>query len=337
MGEPDPRTLDFSSNVSPLGPPAAVRRYLKGHLDMLDTYPDPDSGHLRADLQRYTGVDSRCIIAGNGATELIYNFCQAFVRTGMPVLIPVPAFGEYEAAARLHGARVRFLRTSDLESDLGRLLQRIPERGCVFLCNPNNPTGALLPGRSVAEIIRTAAARSTLVFVDECFIELVPRSDESVLGLVPECGNLCVLRSLTKSFGLAGARIGYALGPRDMMRTMGRIKIPWSVSGIAQRAASVALSDPDHVRRARRLIRTESEFLYGRISDMSGFECYVPAANFMLIRTRLQSKTIQRRLLRRGILVRDCSSFRGLDGHHIRIAVRTRRENERLIGAMSNI
>ena len=333
---PDSRILDFSSSISPIGPPPSVKARLKKRLDTYWTYPDPDSKKLREALQQYTGVAASQIVAGNGATEIIYNFCQAFV-SGTAVLIPVPTFGEYEAASRLHGGKVAFFKTMNLNHDLAEFTRSIPARGCVFLCNPNNPTGALVTAKNMKQIIRAAEKKSALVFVDECFIELATEPDASVSKLVARCKNLLVLRSLTKSFGLAGMRVGYALGSPSIIDTLNRIKIPWNVSGPAQEAARAALAGKSYIGRARRMIRGERAFLQEQISGIEGFACVDTDANFILVRTRLRSATVQRRLLKSGILVRDCSSFRGLAGNFVRIAIRTRGENKKLIRAMGKI
>lgn len=332
-----PGAIDFSSSVSPAGPPPAVRRYLRRALADASAYPDPESGLMRAGLARYAGVPASCIVAGNGATELIYCFCRAALRPGSPVLIPAPTFGEYEEAARLRGCRVSFLRTDSMAGDIDRLVARIPARGCVFLCNPNNPTGELLRRADVVRVADAAAARSSAAFVDECFIDLASEPAESVASLAARRDGLFVLRSLTKSFALAGLRAGYGVCTRRAAAAVHRVKVPWSVSGLAQGAAAAAVADAAHLRRARRMVRREAGFLRREISRIPGFECRRTDANFMLVRTRLASRTVRRRLLAEGILVRDCSSFRGLGGRHIRVAVRARADNRRLVGAMRRV
>lgn len=330
------KILDFSSNISPIGPPPGVKKYLKNNLDSIKTYPDPDSRSTRKNLRQYTGIPESQITVGNGATEIIYNFCHAFLQK-RPVLIPIPTFGEYEAASKLYGAKISFFKTMNLNDNLDIFVKQIPKDGCVFLCNPNNPTGVLTKKNDIKRIVASAAEKSSLVFVDECFIELVPRSDESVSGLIRQYPNLLVLRSLTKSFGLAGVRVGYAMGSKEMIDILNKIKIPWNISGPAQRAADIALHHTSYIDKAKKTIKKESEFLQSKISEINGFEYHDASANFILIKTRHRAKTIQKKLLKYDILVRDCSSFRGLDGNYIRIAVRTRDENRQLIKAMKKI
>lgn len=328
----NPRMLDFSSNVNPLGFPSRVQTAFK-NLSQVPVYPDPDSAELRSGLQQYTGVKKDQIVVGNGATEILYNFCAAFLRK-QRVLIPVPTFSEYESAARLNNARLYFFKTMDLNQNLPEFQDAMSKKACVFLCNPNNPTGAILNRKKVLQVIESAHDKSVMVFLDECFIELVPDGNESVASYVNEFDNLFVLRSLTKSFGLAGLRVGYGLGSKKTIEILQRIKIPWNVSWIAQKSSVKALSDKSHLPKTLDLIRKESKFLRDTVSKIKGFTCYNSATNFILIKSVMPSDQVRCKLIKRNILIRDCSTFRGLDNHFIRIAVRTHKENLKLVEAL---
>lgn len=332
--KPSPDILDFSSNINPLGFPPLVRRYLKKKLGEIAMYPDADARMLRKNLQWYTKVPASQIVVGNGATEIIYNFSQAFLSKKTPVLIPAPTFGEYEAATKLAGSKILFFKTMNLEAELGKFIKKIPKKGCVFVCNPNNPTGTLLSKTKLQKIIQDSQKKSTLVFVDESFIELVPDSEESVIQLVKKHDNLFVLRSMTKSFGLAGIRVGYGISSKQIISVLDRIKIPWNVSALAQHAAGAALCHSFYLDKAKKLIKKESKFLINKISNIEGYNCHDSATNFILIKTRSKSKILQEKLLKKKILIRDCSTFRGLNDHYIRIAVKIRKENEKLIKAL---
>ena len=348
--------LDFSSNVSPLGPPpaaaAAMAAAAAGRAG--SEYPDPESSRLRAALASYVGAGSASNIAvGCGATEIIYDFCRAFAaRRGARVLVQAPTFAEYEAAARLGGAVPSFFPSMDLGADASRFAEAVPRGGCAFVCTPNNPTGAALGRRQVLEIASAAADASAMLLVDECFAELAdcgpsgrPCTAESASVAAVRRPNMVVVRSLTKSFGLAGARVGYAVGAARTVRALSRIKVPWTVSGPAQAGAIEALRHPGHVERARHLVSRERARLVSEVGRIDGFACVGrPQANFVLVRTRRPSADVRSALERRGILVRDCSSFRGLgrggsgySAHHMRVAVRTAGENKRLVCALRRI
>jgi len=326
------KLLDFSSNVNPLGFPSKVKDVLK-NVSHVSVYPDPNSNELRTSLQKYIGISKNQIIVGNGATEIIYNFCAAFLRK-QKVLIPIPTFSEYESAAKLNGSMPYFFKTMDLNQNLSEFQDAISTNNCIFLCNPNNPTGILVKKRNMLKIIESAYDKSAMVFLDECFIELVPSGNESIVSHMKEFDNLFILRSLTKSFGLAGLRIGYGLGSKKMIEVLQKIKIPWNVSGIAQQSSIKALSDKSHLSKTLNVIRKESKFLTDSISKIKGFTCYRSDTNFILIKSKIKSNQIQNRLLKKNILIRDCSTFRGLNDNFIRIAVRTHKENLHLIEAL---
>jgi threonine-phosphate decarboxylase len=329
--------LDFSSNINPLGPSPKVLKTIKNQLNKLQIYPDSESLELRKNLQNYTKIPVTKIVVGNGAIEIIYNFCQAFLSKKTPVLIPVPTFSEYEVASKLSGAKIEFYKTMALKKDIDDFICKLPSDGCVFICNPNNPTGHLLSKNNLKKIIIAANKINTLVFVDECFIELVPDYNESVITLVKKYDNLFVLRSLTKSFGLAGIRIGYGIGSKKLISILNQIKIPWNVSGLAQHAASAAISTPNYLDKTKKIIQTELNYLKTNISKLESFDCYDSVTNFILIKTNWKSSQLQKKLLKKKILIRDCSNFRGLNQNYIRVAVKTRKENQRLVRALEEL
>lgn len=328
--------VDFSSNVNPLGCPSVVNKALRNAMGKIPVYPDHDSALLKEKIAKYLGVSEGNLVIGNGATEIIYNFCRATMWKDRQVLIPAPTFGEYEAASRLCGARISFFKTTNLQGDVNRFSKKIPKNGIVFVCNPNNPTGELVQRDVMLKILHLAKKRRTLVFIDECFIELT-FAKESLVENISEFENLFILRSLTKSFGLAGLRIGYGIGDKKIISVLDNIKIPWSVSGIAQEAALLALSDKKFLSRTQKLIHKESKYLKNSISKIPGFSCSNSMTNFILIKTNMNSGLLQQKLLKKGILVRDCSTFRGLDSHYIRIAVRTHKENLLLVKTLEKI
>ena len=328
--------LDYSSNINPLGCHPGVKKYLKKQMNLLAVYPDSDSIELRKNLEWYTKVPQKQIVVGNGATEIIYNFCQAFLNKKTPVLIPIPTFSEYEVATKLQNSKISFFKTMNLNNDLDDFLKKIPKKGCIFVCNPNNPTGVLIPRQKMLKIIQTAKKKSTLVFVDECFIEL-SEPKESIIKDIKKFDNLFVLRSLTKSFGLAGIRIGYGLGNKKLITILNNIKIPWNVSGIAQKAASAALCYHNYLDKTSKTILKEKINLKNSISKIDGFTCYNTDTNFILIKTKIKSNLLQKKLLKKKILIRDCNSFRGLNNNFIRIAVKTNKENKKLIKALEAV
>jgi len=252
-------------------------------------------------------------------------------------LISIPTFQEYETAAKLNNCKISYFKTMNLSENLDSFLLKIPKQGCVFICNPNNPTGKLLSKNQILLIVKTAKKLSSIVFVDECFIEMVPDSNESVISYVKKYDNLFVLRSLTKSFGLPGIRIGYAGASKQVITILKKIKIPWSVNSLAQDAANIALKNKSHLKKSNSVIKKELNYLINKISNLNGFDCYESSTNFILIKTKFNSTKLQEKLLKHKILIRDCKNFRGLDDHHIRIAVKSHKDNLKLVKALEKI
>ncbi|MBA4436258.1 MAG: aminotransferase class I/II-fold pyridoxal phosphate-dependent enzyme [Nitrosopumilaceae archaeon] len=328
--------LDYSSNTSPAGMPSSVKSAIKKRVGEMEHYPDTDSLNLISSLKKYTGLSDSNIVVGNGAIEILYNFCTAFL-SKKTVLIPTPTFSEYESASKLVDCKFTFFKTMNLSEDIDSFISRIPKNGCIFVCNPNNPTGTILSKKQLTKIISAAKKKSCIVFVDECFIELVPESNQSIINLVKKYDNLFVLRSLTKSFGLAGIRIGYGIGSKTIIEILKKIKIPWSVNALAQQAGIIALKNKSHLTKSKSIIKKESNFLKKKIGIIPGFECHESSTNFILIKTKDDSTKIQKKLLKHKILIRDCKNFRGLDNHYIRIAVKSHKDNLKLVNAMEAI
>jgi len=337
LKNPDPRVIDFSSNITPIGIPLSVKAILKKNLTHIQNYPDFYSSSLISSLKKYTCLQKSNLIVGNGAIEIIYNFCFAFLSNKTKVLIPVPIFQEYETAAKLNNCKISYFKTMNLSETIDSFITQIPQNGCVFLCNPNNPTGKLLSKKQLLRIIKSAKKLSSIVFVDECFIELVPDSNESVMSYVKKYDNLFVLRSLTKSFGLPGIRIGYAAASKQMIEILQKIKIPWSVNSLAQDAANIALKNKSHLAKSKSVIKKEFKYLKNKIAELDGFECHDSSTNFILIKTKYESTKLQQKLLKHKILIRDCKNFRGLNNHYIRIAVKSHNDNLKLVRALERI
>lgn len=326
-----PHTLDFSASVNPLGMHPAVRDALVRGVDTYSEYPDADARELESAISTYLGISPDAVTAGNGSTEIIHNVCRRM--SGAPIMIASPAFGEYQAAATLCGSPVSLHHTMDVESDAPALARAIPRNGCMFLGNPANPSGRLTPAGVVLDLAETAADVSCVMVVDECFAEMTPGRNESVARLAARHNNIIVLRSMTKSFGLAGLRVGYAVSGPDTAAALRRLRVPWSVNAPAQIAGLEALKHTEHIDMALDIIRHQAPRMADTMRNVPGMEPHPTDANYILVRTRMPPAAIQERLLGRNVLVRDCSSFPGLDSH-IRVAVKTQRENTILADCM---
>ncbi|MGI0036770.1 MAG: pyridoxal phosphate-dependent aminotransferase [Nitrososphaera sp.] len=326
--------VDCSSSVNPLGtPPGALRAIVKYAKELSSRYPDPECTELGKSLAQYVGLDPSWIVVANGAVEIIYWFAQAFA--GKKVVIPAPTFCEYELASQMAGSTVRFVPMRQFMLDSDSIIREARGADALCLCNPNNPTG-LLATREIERIIGNVD-KKTAVLLDECFIELVDKTDRNTLvPKLEEFDNVIILRSLTKSFGLAGLRVGYACCRPSSVEKLKMHRIPWNVNGLAQAAGVAALSDSRYLARAKAIIAKERKFLFERLSEMKSFAPLKSDANYFMLHLRDRDSTAFRDALlkKTGVLVRDCSTFTGMDRHHVRIAVKTRSEDLRLVRAL---
>lgn len=326
--------VDCSSSVNPLGTPRkAIAAIQKSAKLLAPMYPDPECRELKKSLSQYLRVDPAWISVGNGAMEIIYWFAQAFAKSR--VVIPAPTFCEYELASRKAGAQVTFVPLHDFKLDADEIIEKSRGAGAVFLCNPNNPTG-MLATREIRKIIENIDS-SIKILLDECFIELVDDPDaNSMIGMIEEFDNLVILRSLTKSFGLAGLRVGYSVCNPALVDKLSTNRIPWNVNGLAQAAGVAALADRQHLPRARAIVKKERKFLHDSISKLKSFKPSRSDANYFLIdlHGRNSAQFRDALLKKTGVLVRDCSTFTGMGSQYVRVAVKARRENMKLLKAL---
>jgi threonine-phosphate decarboxylase len=332
--------LDFSSSVNPQGPSKKALEAAKKAFSQIAAYPDSNSTELRQVIANHFGsINKQNVVVGNGSTELMYMFADTFLKKGETALIPAPTFGEYESAVCKTGETPKFLKLGkSLNVQAASFKTEISCAKIIFLCNPNNPTSMLIPKETLTGIIESALEHDSLVFLDEDFLEFV--EDEKALTMIGKINaypNLFILRSFTKIFGLTGLRVGYGIANEEIINVLSCAKIPWNVNCLAQAAAVAALKDEKHLYVTRELIKKEKAWLNVELGKFGSFKFSMPDANFFFINIRksgLTASQLKSKLLKQGILIRDCTSFRGLDEFYVRIAVKTRVENEQLIEAI---
>ncbi len=317
--------IKLGSNENPLGPsPMAVEALIE-HAPQVSIYPSADANELVDALSVYTGFPASNIAAsGPGMDGLIDGLMRLIITRGDEVIIPTPTFSYYEISARANGAVPVFVkRDEDYAVDVEALLEVVSSRTkVVFLCSPNNPSGNLVP-----EVDVRAIAESTrgLVFVDEAYVEF---ADSSLAHLVNNYDNIIVGRTFSKAFGLAGLRIGYGIMPQWLKSEYMRAATPFNVSSAAIAAGVAALSDVEHLEKSIELAREGREYLKEHIP----FEVYDSQANFLMVDVApLRAKDVCDGLLEKGIIVRDCSSFRDAGQSLVRVTVGIRGQNERVV------
>jgi threonine-phosphate decarboxylase len=329
--------IDFSSNINPLGPSPRVLRALRSHLRWISRYPEIHAQGLVRHLARFHGLPEEAIVVGNGSTALIYRLPYALlVKTA---LVLHPTFSEYERAFGLGGCRIDMVMRDEVDGfrpPWQRLFEALRRGyGVVILCNPNNPTGDVIAKDELAEFVEEAARLGTVVVVDEAFMDF--HEDATLKQEVLRRGNLIVLRSMTKCYALAGLRLGFLVASPPLAKRVREADEPWSVSALAQIAGRESLKDRNYLRRTLELIATERQYLMERLAAIPGLMVYPSVTNFLLLkitRPGWDAPRLQQGLIRHGMLIRDCRSFPGLGGGFMRIAVRGRKDNSRLLTAL---
>lgn len=328
--------IDFSASINPLGVPKTVIEKIRDNIKYLCHYPDPDIKYLAHELSRHLDIDPHNILCGNGSTELIYLIVRALKPE--KVLIPIPTFSEYERACKTIGSKLnvqglRLKREDNFDVSSDEFIQNM--KGCkmAFLCNPNNPTGRLMKKEDVLKIADAARDLKCYLIVDEAFMDFVP--EESVVREVQNNPYLIVLRSMTKFYALAGIRIGYGVFHQNIIDTIKRQKEPWTVNTIAQIAGIAALRDKDYKKQTFKIIQKEKK-VFEDSFRLLNINYFPSSANFYLIRHEKAQEIIPS-LKNKGIMVRDCSNFNGLDSTYMRIAVRSKKENIRLLEELTEI
>ena len=330
---------DFSANTNPLGISKKAKEALSALLEdstSLSSYPDRNSRALKTALSGEYGIKESKIVCGAGAVEIIYNVALAFSR-GKKSLIASPAFSEYKNALTRAGA-------SEIESVIAKeeddfLLSSVPDTtNCAlfFICSPSNPAGAVTSYDFLEKCALQCQKTNTILVLDACFSPFDDEAQQSVLKLCKKMSdeslsNIVIIGAFTKFYALAGLRAGFALcSDEKTARTLEEIAPPWSLSTAAQVAAVASLADSEFKERTKALIDEEREYMREKLSCL-GIKKVWGRANFLLFRSRIGLKS---ELERKGIMIRSCSSFDGLNPAFFRVAIKSRRENDELLSAL---
>ena len=324
--------VDFSANINPLGLPLALKKALCEGFDKIRHYPDPRARDITKRIAKYWGISDENILLGNGSAELIHLIASAY--RPKSALIPAPTFSEYERAVKSVSSKARFLK---LEEKKDFSLPEFSQKADIFfICNPNNPTGNLI----LKDWKKAEKAANKLLVVDEAFMDFLPdQKDYTLIWKAVRKRKIAVLRTFTKFFSLPGLRIGYIVAHKEVINKLRQYQVPWSINSLAQIAAEKILNSKEYINKTYKIIKKERDFLSGELAKIRGLRVYPSVVNFLLMKIEkagITSKSLKEALIRKGVLIRDCSNFRNLSNRYIRVAVRTRRENLKFLTALEN-
>lgn len=328
--------IDLSLSENPLGCSPRVVMALKNisQKDFFD-YPDPDSQELKNTLAKMFQINSEGIFVANGSEAIIKLLPQAILKPKDEVIIPKLTFPMFEKAVQLLGAKVVLSEmTADFDISLDDIRKRITKKTkLIFLCNPNNPTGKIIPKDTILDFVRSI---NILVVVDEANIEF---GGETVIRDCQTVDNLIVLRTFSKGFGLAGLRIGFCVASLSIVERLKQIGQPFPVSSIAQKLAITALKDKKFMYKTKQFMKLEREFLTGKLENR-GFQVIKSQANNLLVKINpvfKSSTDFVRELNLKGVSIVDGINFDGVDTKFARISPRLRDTNTKFLNVIDGI
>lgn len=321
----------LASNENALGPSPVALKAMRDAAEAMHRYPDGGAFYFRQALAAKLGVAPAQILVGNGSNELIELLGHAFLSPETGIVMADRAFVVYKLVAALFRAETVMVPMTNFAHDLDAMLAAIrPNTRIVYVSNPNNPTSTMVDQGELDRFMARVPPHVVVCF-DEAYIELLPPDQRpDVLKFVRAGLNVVTLRTMSKTYGLAGLRIGYAIAPADCIRLLDRVRQPFNVNAMALAAATAALQDDEHVERTCEMVQQGIEFLQGEFKRMS--LNYVPAvANFILVEVG-KGRQVFESMMHEGVIVRPMDGY-GLP-QYVRVTVGTRRENERCIEAL---
>lgn len=330
------RLYRLNNNENPLGPPAASRKIIE-HFDSrrVAIYPSGDSWYLRQKLAARHGLDPEQFLVGNGANEVIAFVIKAFCQEGDNIITADKTFAVYEWVAEFSGFEARLVPLKDFAFDDQGMLARIDGRTkIIFICNPNNPTGTYWSTEKLRRFLDAVAGRQ-IVVIDEAYCEFVEKSDyPDGIRLLSEYPDLVVFRTFSKMYGLAGLRIGYLAGARDVVDVIRRTCVVYSVNTLAQEAAAAAIDDDEHVLHTRDLIRQEKAYLKREL-DLLRLETRIAEGCYIMVKLPMSDTLAYRRLMTQGVMVRSMTGFRF--PNWIRLSIGRHQTMEAFVKALTDI
>lgn len=333
-----PGIVKFGANVNPLGLSESVKKDLAAHLDIISSYPDRNYTSLKKTIGEYCHISPQHIVVGNGSTELISLLISQ--RQAKKALVVGPTYSEYERELALTGGTIteyNLKEELDFQLDLEDFFASVTEDvDLLILCNPNNPTSSAIKNNDMKTVLNFCRERNIFVMIDETYVEFAPEvAAITSIPLTDEFDNLMVIRGVSKFYAAPGLRFGYGItSNHDFLEALLIHQNPWSLNNVAAYAGELMFKDSAYQQATRQLICSERSRMYEAIQNMPAFKAYKPYANFILVRILkedLSSFDVFEAAIKEHMMIRDCSSFKSLEGEYIRFCIMNPEDNERLL------
>jgi threonine-phosphate decarboxylase len=311
---------------------------VKENARLIKFYPDPNPVEFKEEIAKYVGrgIDEENILLGNGSIELIYMITEILPK-GFKALIPVPSFSEYEKAAlRVGGEPVFVQLPQDFSLEVDKIKKAVTDDTKIMcICNPHSPSGTLYSKEQLLDLVDFCNKKEIIFSVDENYIEFADKSmDNTLAGVVRDYENLFVIRSVTKFYGMAGIRFGYAVAAGNLIDKLETIRQPWSINGLACQVTMAAINDTEFIEKTKQTIAKEKAALANALGKIEGLHVYPSVTNFLLVKMenkKITSTMLKELLAKERILIRDCCTFMGLDDHYFRVTIRSAKDNQQLV------
>ncbi|BBO88448.1 threonine-phosphate decarboxylase CobD [Desulfosarcina ovata] len=333
--------VDMSANVNPLGPMPALMDHLAANLSVIAALPEVDAGGIVAAFARRHAIDPAQVMAGNGSTQLIYLIPRALA--ARRALIVGPTYADYRDACAMNRVPCDpFIcrEADDFMPDMALLCEKAARADLVFLCNPNNPTGALVDQRAITDLCE--ALPQTVFVIDESYLPFVPQPETaSMIGST--LPNVLVINSMSKAFRIPGLRIGFVKAPPPWIEKLTAYALPWSVNSLAQTAVAWLMTHPEQVdpflAATREMVAAERSQMQTAIHRRTAIRCFPSATSFLLMRLPggLTAPMAWQHMADQRILIRDCANFEGLTDAFIRISLKESADNRRAADLLADL
>ena len=335
------KIIDMSSNVNPLGPPAGLLNFLKENLNVITALPEVDANLLVHSFAGHCGVDPALVLAGNGSTQFIYSIPLALATKR--ALIIGPTYADYADACRMHTIPYEYFiarESQEFKAEINLIKKQVKGSDTVFICNPNNPTGAFYTAAEMESLCKTFP--DTYFVIDESYLPFVTSGDhESMIG--SSLPNVIILNSMSKIFRISGLRIGFIIAAKNIIQRLTRYSLPWSVNSLAQLAVYYLMEHKAEVNafidRTRELIEREKKGFTDKLRNAAGIKLFDSTTSFMLAKlvNGHTAEEICQALLDERILIRNYSNFEGLSNRFIRISLKNSETNLMLANKLLNL
>ena len=336
--------IKFGANVNPLGLSESVKKEIAENVDLFSSYPDRDYVSLRNVIAQYCQIPAEFILPGNGSSELISLLIQE--RAPKHTLILGPTYSEYSRELSFSGSTQEYYHLQEEQNfvlDVDDLCKTLENNyDFLIICNPNNPTSSAILNEDLRKLLSFCAQKDIFVMIDETYVEFAP--DINTVTAVPltrEFTNLMVLRGVSKFYAAPGMRLGYGItGNKDFLAKMKEKQTPWSLNSLAAFAGEKLLLDHDYFRATRHLILSERDRMETELKKLPIFKVYPAYANFILLKIQkegLTSADVFEACIKKGLMIRDCSSFQCLDGEFVRFCIMMPEDNTRLLDVLKQL